>query len=176
MRPTLLLAALALACAPPLAAQKQHRQPLDERQIEQIREAGVQPDQRIQLYTHFVAERVDAIEALGRRASSRARGQRLDDALLDLAALLDELGANLDQYGDRKADLRKALKALNQAAPGWQTALTALAAEPAFELSRKEALEALRDFAAQSTQLEKEQVAYFETHKDERGQERAEPK
>jgi hypothetical protein len=173
---TIILLCLALLCAPGLSAQKQHRQPLNERQIEQIREAGVYPNERIKLYAQFVGEQVDAIEALGKRGRSSARTQRLDDALLDLAALVDELSSNLDQYGDRKADLRKALKGINESAPRWRETLGALPTEPGIDLSRKEALESLQDLSEQTTQLEKEQTAYFETHKDEKGQDRAETK
>jgi hypothetical protein len=160
----------------PGRAQREKRHPLNERQIEQIREAGVFPDQRIRLYTGFVGEKVDEIEALSKRARSSARTARMDAALLDLAALTDELSSNLDQYGERKADLRKSLKALNVALPNWTATLRSLTAEPGFDLSRKEALESLADLAELAAPLEKEQLAYFETHKDERGQERAEPK
>ncbi|HWT64958.1 MAG TPA: hypothetical protein VN151_02505 [Terracidiphilus sp.] len=149
---------------------------MNERQIEQIREAGVYPNERIKLYAQFVGEQVDAIEALGKRGRSSARTQRLDDALLDLAALVDELSSNLDQYGDRKADLRKSLKGINESAPRWRETLGALPTEPGIDLSRKEALESLQDLSEETTQLEKEQAVYFETHKDEKGQDRAEPK
>lgn len=165
-----------LLCALPLCAQKQKRQPLNAREIEQIREAGIFPDERINLYTQYVTEHVDAIDSLAKRGHSSARTQRLDDELLDLAALIDELGDNLDQYGDRKADLRKSLKALNESTPRWLASLRGLATEPGFALSRKEALESLQDLTEQAGPLEKEQIAYFEAHKDEKGQDRAEPK
>lgn len=170
------LIALALVCAAPVCAQKQHRQTLTEAEIEQIREAGIEPDQRIHLFTRFVAERVEAVESLGKRGASSARTKRLDDTLQDLAALMDELGDNLDQYGGRKADVRKSLKTLNEAAPRWLDALRALPHEPGIDISRKEALESAQDLADQSVLLEKEQAAYFAEHKDERGQQRAEPK
>ena len=89
---------------------------------------------------------------------------------------MDELGANLDQYGERKADLRKSLKALNESSPHWLEILKALPSESGFELSRKEAIDSGKDLADQVTQLFKEQNAYFDLHKDEKGQERAEPK
>lgn len=168
--------ALVLLCALPLCAQKQKRQPLNASEIEQIREAGIFPDERIKLYTQFVSEHVDAIDGLVKRGHSSARKQRLDDALLDLVALVDELADNLEQYGDRKADLRKSIKALNESTPRWLASLRGLATEPGFDLSRKEALESLRDLTEQAAQLEKEQSAYFEAHKDEKGQDRAEPR
>jgi chromosome segregation ATPase len=173
---TFLFFVLALCCVAPLSAQRQHRQPLSEAQIEQIREAGIDPDQRIRLYVRFVAEHVDAVGSLAKRGASSARTQRLDDALQDLTELMDELGSNLDQYGGRKADLRKSLKALNESASHWLESLRALPHEPGFDISRKEALESAQDLADQATQLEKEQNTYFATHKDEGGQDRSEPK
>lgn len=160
----------------PLFAQREQRQPLTEVQIDQIREAGIDPDARIKLYTQFLNEHVDAIKSLAARGHSSARTQRLDNDLQDLAALMDELGSNLDQYGDRKADMRKSLKLLNEAAPRWLDTLRTLPAEPGFDLSRKDALESGQDLAGQIADLAKEQTAYFAAHKDEKGQDRAEPK
>ena len=37
---------------------------------------------------------------------------RLDNELQDVATLMDELGSNLDEYSDRHADIRLALKPL----------------------------------------------------------------
>jgi hypothetical protein len=117
------------------AAQKEQRQPLTEPQIEQIREAGIDPDDRVRLYTKFLQERVDSIKGLTPRIHSGARAKRVDDELQDLTALLDELGSNLDQFGERKADLRKSLKALNESAPHWLDFLHNLPSEPGFDLS-----------------------------------------
>lgn len=170
------LVLVSLLFATPMLAQKERRQPLTEVQVDQIREAGIDPDARIKLYAKFLGEHVDTIKGLTPRAHSSARSHRLDDELQDLTALMDELGENLDQYGERKADMRKALKALNDAAPQWLDVLRTLPTEPGFDLSRKEALESGGDLADQVTQLFKEQNDYFALHKDEKGQERAEPK
>ena len=110
---------LFLLVTPSLSAQKEHRQPLTEPQVEQIREAGIDPVERVKLYTKFLGEHVDAIKGLTNRAHSASRSKRVDDELQDLTALMDELGSNLDQYGERKADMRMALKALNEATPHW---------------------------------------------------------
>src|SRR5579864_5282913 len=92
------------------AAQKEKREPLTGPQVEQIREAGIYPDDRINLYTKFIGEHAETIKSLTTRGKSASRAHRLDDELLDLTALMDELGSNLDEYTDRKADLRKSLK------------------------------------------------------------------
>jgi hypothetical protein len=164
------------ALALPLLAQKEQRQPLTEAQVDQIREAGIFPDDRIKLYAKFVDERVETIKGLTPRGHSSARTQRVDNELQDLTALMDELGSNLDQYGERKADMRKSLKPLTESTQRWLGVLNALPSERGFELSRKEAIDSGKDLADQANQLLKEQTDYFNAHKDEKGQERAEPK
>ncbi len=160
----------------PLFAQKEKREPLNEAQIEQIREAGVDPDGRVKLYTKFLSERADAIKSLTNRAKSEARSRQLDDQLQDLTALMDELGSNLDLYADRHADIRKSLRPLPEATQRWLGILRALAGESGFDLARKEAIESCEDLADQAKRLLQEQTDYFNLHKDEQGQDRAEPK
>ncbi|MGB8260247.1 MAG: hypothetical protein WCE75_07840 [Terracidiphilus sp.] len=176
--PTLLLplAALLLLAALPLAAQKEKREPLTEAQIEKIREAGIYPNERLSLYTKFLDEHADTLKQLTGRVRSPARAKRLNEELEDFTALMDELGSNLDQYADRKADIRKALKGLTEATGRWQSVLNGLPGEPGFDLSRKEAIESLDDLADQAKRLLTEQTEYFKQHKDEAGQDRAEPK
>ena len=159
-----------------VTAQKEQRQPLTEAQIDKIREAGIYPDQRIELYTQFLNEHADTIKALTNRKQSAARAKRIDDELLDFTALTDELGSNLDQFTERKADIRISLKKLNEAAPRWQNILRTLAGEPSFDEARKEAIEAGEDMAADAKRMLDEQTAYFNEHKEEKGQERAEPR
>jgi hypothetical protein len=89
---------------------------------------------------------------------------------------MDEFASNLDVYSDRHADIRKSLKPLPAATQRWLGILRALAGEPAFDLARKEAIESGEDLADQATRLLQEQTDYFNLHKDEEGQERAEPK
>lgn len=176
LRSRLLLVLLcSAALAPSLAAQKNEHQTLTQAQVDQIREDGIYPDDRIRLYTKFIGEHVEAIKSLSARGRSSARAHRLDDELQNLADLMDELGSNLDQYGDRKADLRKSLKALNEEAPHWLEALNGITPERTFELSRKEAIDSGKDLTDQVAQLFKEQTDYFNIHKDQRGQDRAEP-
>jgi len=178
MRPIRCLSAV-LVCllfAAPLPAQTNKRAPLTEAEIEQIREAGIDPNGRIALYTKFLNEHADTIKGLTNRPKSAARSHRIDDELLDFTALMDELGDNLDQYSDRHADIRKALKSLADDSPRWLLILRALAGETSFNLSRKEAIESGEDLADQAKRLLTEQTEYFKQHKDEQGQERAEPK
>jgi hypothetical protein len=157
------------------AAQTGHHDTLTEAQVEKIREAGIFPNERIKLYTEFLNDHVNVVKSLTNRATSDARAKRLDQELQDIADLMDELGSNLDQYTDRHADIRPALKALAEESPRWLQSLRALAGEMPFDLSRKEAIEAGDDLADQSKRLLQEQTDYFTIHKDQKGQERSEP-
>jgi hypothetical protein len=157
------------------SAQKPKHDTLTEAQVEKIREAGIDPNERIKLYTEYLNGHVSAVKALTNRGKSDARAHRLDQELQDVANLMDELGSNLDEYSERRADMRPALKTLAEESKQWLTTLRALAGEESFDLSRKEAIEAGDDLADQAQRLLTEQTTYFETHKDERGQERAEP-
>ena len=159
-----------------LFAQKEKREPLTPAQIDQIRDTGGIPDERVKLFTKILNEHADVIKGLTNRAKSAARATRLDGELQDLTVLMDELGTNLDEYSERHSDIRPSLKSLSEAAPKWIHILRALAGEPGFDLSRKEAIESAEELADQATRLFTEEKDYFDLHKDERGQERAEPK
>lgn len=169
------LVVISLLSVGPLLAQKEQHQTLTPTEVEQIREAGIDPDERVKLYTKFVDEHVETIAALTKRARSSARVYKLENELQNLTALMDELGSNLDQYGDRKADMRKSLKPLSDSTQHWLGVLHDLPSESGFELSLKEAIDSGQDLANQAKQLLTEQTDYFNVHKDQRGQERAEP-
>lgn len=171
--------ALILACllsAAQAHPQKEKREALSEAQIEEIRDAGIDPNKRVALYTKFLDQHAETIKGLTSRARSDGRARRLDNELQDFTALMDELGSNLDVYSDRKADVRKALKPLTETSQHWLGMLRALAGEPGFDLSRKEAIESAEDLADEAKRMETEQTEYFKLHKDEQGQDRAEPK
>lgn len=156
-------------------AQRAHHDPLTGPEIEKIREAGIYPSDRIKLYSDFVRAHVDAVVELSTRIPSVTRDKKMDQGLQDLSALIDELGANLDQYGDRKADLRPALKGLAKDSPDWLAKLKAIRPASIYRLSLEDATDAEKDLVDQSAEMLKDQTAYFKLHKKQRGQERYEP-
>lgn len=173
---TLAAILFSLLVAAPIAAQRQKPEPLTDAQQQQIAEAGIDPVGRVNLYVKFLNERADTLKGLITRAHTSARASRIDDQLQDFSALLDELGDNLDVYSDRKADIRKSLKPLNESIERWQQVLKSLPSEPAFEISRQDAIESCSDLADQAQKLTADQTAYFNLHKDQKGQDRYEPK
>jgi hypothetical protein len=172
MTRTLQLALLLVLAATTAIAEGPRTARLTEKEIEDVREAAVFPTERVNLYTRFLNERADKIKSIANHPKSGQRVLKLDDALQDFTALMDEMASNLDQYTERHSDIRKALKPLNEATPRWLTILRALPGEPGFDLSRKEAIESGEELADQAKRLLSEQDAYFLAHKDEKGQER----
>lgn len=173
---TLALILLGFLALVPLAAQVDTRQdPLTPDQQDKIAEAGIDPVARVDLFVGFLNDHADTIRALIRRAKSPARSQRLAGELQQFGALMDELGDNLDTYSQRKADLRKSLKGLNDGVEKWQAVLHDLPSESGFELSLKDALMSASDLASQTKQITSDQDAYFKAHPDQKGQDRYEP-
>lgn len=173
---TMLVVAIGLTLALPLQAQRNKRDPLTGPQIEKIREAGDDPPGRVKLYAEFMQDHVDVVKEYGAKGHSPSRAKRLDDELQDVAALADEFGSNLDVFDERKADIRKALKDLNEAIPKWQEVLNTLKVESTYELSRTDALASLKDLSDQAQEMLKDQTKYFDEHPEQKGQERYEPK
>jgi ABC-type transporter Mla subunit MlaD len=172
---TLAAIVLCLLTAAPLAAQKEKPEPLSDAQQDQIAEAGIDPVARVDLFVKFLNERADTIRGLIKRAHSTARSERVADELQLFTALMDELGDNLDMYSQRKADIRKSLKGLNDGVKQWQGVLHDLPSEPGFELSLKDALASASELADQTRQLTSDQEAYFKAHPNQKGQDRYEP-
>jgi hypothetical protein len=173
---TLAAILFSLLIAAPLHAQSAKREPLTEAQQDQIADLGGDPPDRINLYVKFIDDRSDTIKGLITRAHTAARVQRINGELEDFAALIDELGDNLDVYSERKADIRISLKPLNEGIARWQGVLHALPSEPGFEISLKEALDSIGDLTDQAKEITSDQDAYFKAHPDEKNQDRAEPK
>ncbi len=173
---TLVAVFASLIISAPLAAQKDKPEPLSQAQQDQIAEAGIDPVARVGLYVKFLDEYSDTIKGLTTRAHTQARVRRIDGELQNFTALMDELGDNLDIYSERKADIRKALKGLNDGVADWEAVLHGLPSEPGFELSLKDALDSVGDLSDQARQITSDQEAYFKAHPDQKGQDRYEPK
>lgn len=171
----LVLCAAGLPCAVSLAAQQNQHDALTKEEIEKIKDLGTEPNRRIGYFVDILNDRADDLRALAKRAPTPARDARFDSGLQNFSSILDELGDNLDEFGDRDADLRGALKTLNDDCPKWLTLLNSLPASPAYDISRQAALESLQDLADQAKALLTQQDAYFKAHPKEKGQQRAEP-
>lgn len=108
-------------------AQRRRRDPLTEAETEQLREVSPESDQKLKLLVKFARARLTDIEQLRADPKPSAdRSRRLHDLLEDFANIVDELDDNVASFVQRKADLRKPLKAIIEADSGFQLKLQAL--------------------------------------------------
>jgi hypothetical protein len=108
-------------------------------------------------------------------AKPRRPGREQDshDLYEQFTAITDELSDNLDDYGPRHADLRKALPKIIDATDRWSSALKSPPDDETYNVSRKIALESIRDLRESATELAAEQAAWFKAHppaKEQNGQ------
>jgi len=132
----------------------QHRDPLNDKEIDEMREAADYPDKRLELMVSFVRARLSSIEQL-RADPKNAKDQptQIHDLLQDFTALLDEIDDNIDMYASHKTDMRKGLKLVIEADSEWQLQLRKLKEQsPPEELDQYSfilvnAIEAVKDSA-----------------------------
>jgi septal ring factor EnvC (AmiA/AmiB activator) len=100
--------------------------PLNQLEVDQLRDTAQEPDLRLKLYVKFARTRLDAIEQLRSDPKVTDRAQQTHDRLQDFLDVYDELNDNVDTFADRRSDLRKALKAVIDADTEFQAKLRAL--------------------------------------------------
>jgi hypothetical protein len=175
---TILVLACVLAPAALLPAQVGRRDPLNEKEIDELREVAQEPEKRLKLMVQFARARLDMIEQVrGDPRLAPERGARVHDLLEDFTRLVDEIGDNIDDYVDRKYDLRKGLKFVIEGDTEFQRKLLALkeqgavtgakagseTGEYAFELEN--ATEAVKLSLDDARKLLEEQEALFKQEK-----------
>ena len=105
----------------------QHRDPLNDKEIDEMREAAEYPNKRLELMAGFARARVQTIRQLQADANdAKERPTQIHDLLQDFIALLDEIDDNIDMYGSHKTDMRKGLKLVIEADSEWQLQLRKL--------------------------------------------------
>jgi hypothetical protein len=107
------------------AAQK--RDPLTDKEVDEMRESADWPDKRLELMVKFARARmatIDQLQADGKKAKDRP--MQIHDLLEDFSSLLDEIDDNMDMYASHKADMRKGLMLLLEATSEWQLKLRRL--------------------------------------------------
>jgi len=116
---------LVLPLLVPLRAQRR-RDPLNALEIDQLRDAMLEPDQRLKLYVKFSRDRITKLEQMRSDPKTTERARQTHDMLEDFLAVYDELNDNIDMYVGRKDDIRKPLKAIIEADTEFQSKLRAL--------------------------------------------------
>lgn len=116
---------LSIIAGQPAHAQR-HRDPLTPKEIDQIRDASWEPQQRLTLYVQFARTRLVKLEEMRANPKTTDRPTQTHDILADFLLLYDELNDNIDTYVDRKDDIRKPLKGIIAADTEFQAKLRAL--------------------------------------------------
>jgi hypothetical protein len=110
-----------------LAAQGQRRHdPLDKDEINQLRDAMLEPADRLKLYVMFARDRMTKLEQMRANPKTTDRARQTHDLLQDFLSIYDELNDNVDMYVGRKDDIRKPLKLIIEADTEFQSKLRAL--------------------------------------------------
>jgi hypothetical protein len=99
------------------------RDPLNPKEVDELREAKQMPNKRIELLVKYAKARMLAIQQVIADPKLSDRPQQIHDLLEDFNLLTDELDDNLDMYTREKADFRKSLKLAIEAYSDWQVNL-----------------------------------------------------
>ena len=121
----LLIVPLVAAIWSPLSAQRR-RDPLNALEIDQLRDAMLDPDERLKLYVRFSRDRMTKLEQMRNDPKTTDRARQTHDMLEDFLGVYDELNDNVDMYVGRKDDIRKPLKVIIEADTEFQSKLRAL--------------------------------------------------
>lgn len=129
---------LLLGLGAPLWAQRRH-DPLNDAEVDQLREFAQEPENRMKLFVRFTKARMEMIQHMrGDPELMGERGEQMRSLLEDLASLVDETDDNLDQFNGRSQDLRKPLKLIIEMDSDFQVKLA--------ELKRTSTREQLRQY------------------------------
>jgi hypothetical protein len=109
----------------PVSAERR-RDPLNQLEIDQLRDAMLDPDQRLKLYVKFSRDRMTKLEQMRSDPKVKERGQQTHDMLEDFIGVYGELDDNVEMYVGRKEDIRKVLKLVMEADTEFQSKLRAL--------------------------------------------------
>ncbi len=107
--------------------QTRDRDPLNEKEVDEMRESADFPDKRLELMINFARARMASIDQLRADAKkAKDRPMQIHDLLQDFSTLLDEVDDNVDTYASHKTDMRRGLKLLIEADGEWALKLRGL--------------------------------------------------
>lgn len=111
MIPRRLLVVLLLFGLMPASLLAARRDPLNELEIEQLREAAQDPPKRLRLMLKFTRDRMTLVDAhRNSPATAENYGRQMHDLIEDFSTLASELEVNVETYAQRGVDVRKPLR------------------------------------------------------------------
>ena len=162
-RTSLLLVLTLTSLILPLHAQRDDSA-LSDGEVEQLRDSAYYPNDRVLVFIKLLDSRVRRIGETNTGPRRPGREQDTHDLLEQFTSIADELDDNLDDYGPHHRDVRKALPKLIEATERWATAIKSPPDNETYNVSRKLALEAIRDIRESATQLAEDQKTWFAAH------------
>jgi hypothetical protein len=109
-----------------LAGAQRRDDPLTPPEIDQLRDTAVEPELRMKLYVQFARARLVSLEQMRSDPKITDRARQTHNMLADFLAVYNELNDNLDNFVERRSDLRKALKWVIEGDTEFQAKLRAL--------------------------------------------------
>ncbi|HWZ51411.1 MAG TPA: hypothetical protein VNW54_08100 [Granulicella sp.] len=137
---------------------------LSEKEVEKLRDTNREPNDRVQVFIQFLDDRTDKIRDLTANPRRPGREEDIHDAMEQFLSIADDLEDNLDEYGARHWDVRKSLPKLLKAVDRWSSVLKSPPEDEHYNVSRKLALESIRDLREDATHMIEEQKAWFAAH------------
>jgi hypothetical protein len=170
-------AILLLAGVLQLAHSQSKTDPLNDAEVEQVREVADQPVARVKLFMKFIEQRTDAIQEMVGDTRIQNQPMKLHNLFEEYTRLVDELQDNLDSYDETHSDVRKALKELIPASEKWLAILNKPPSDQTYDFTRKTAVEAGESLNEQAKKLQTDQDKWFaEQKKNKNGNNASEPK
>ncbi len=151
----------------PLHAQRTDN-PLTNKEVEKLRDAGLNPMERVLDFVDFMNLRTSEINDLLSHARKPGREQDINELIQQFTSIADELADNLDDASQRHHDVRKALPKLLAATERWGTELKTPPDNSAYSITRKLAIETVSDLRDAATKLMEEQRVWFLAHPPEK--------
>ena len=161
---TLVALSFAMSSGTPGLSAQRHESALSEGEIEQLRDSAYVPTDRVMVFIKLLDTRMKAIQDLFAHPRRPGREQDAHDLFEQFTSVADELNDNLDDYGPHHRDIRKSLPKLIDATERWSSALKTPPDNEAYGVSRKLALESLRDIREEAAKLVDDQRAWFLAH------------
>ena len=162
--PSTLHASLALTPYSLHAALQRSEDPLSQKEIEELRDTNRMPNERVMAFVKFMDERTESIRKSNTGPRRPGREQDIHDFLEQFSSIADNLEDNLNEYGPRHRDIRKALPKLLRAIDRWSSVIKSPPDDDAYNISRKLALESIRDLREDAEHLVEDQKTWFAAH------------
>jgi hypothetical protein len=162
--PALALSLFALILLTPNARAQRGEAPLTDGEVEQLRDSAYIANDRVMVFIKLIDTRIKSLQDMYSKPRRPGREEDTHDLLEQFSSLADELSDNLDDYGPRHRDIRKALPKLIEATERWATAVKSPPENDVYNVSRKIALESIRDLRDQANEMTEEQKTWFAAH------------